>query len=383
MKARLRSTVAAMLLLAPVAATLVAQPAAAQQQAAPAVTSMALNADAGLSPGSTLRLQVQATPYARSASVALGDSGVVVQLQPQSPGTFTGAYVVRRADRIDPLQLMTARVSDGQRTISRSFSFPPAFQALAMGAQASGSRADDRQDRREERQERQERREERREARNDRSAPQITGMSPAHGERIGERGRAEVSAKLADEGSGIDKASVRLRLGGRDVTAETRVTDDEVSFRGDLDPGRYTAELTVRDQAGNMTSKSWTFDIVERQRDRDRDRVGAAPVGDLPLRVTSHDDNARIDAAGPLVIQGRTAPHATVRVQVESVANVAGLLGLTQPVMDQTLQADGAGNFNFAVAPGPFAVPGARYDVRLTSTRGSQTAQERLTLHRG
>ncbi|MDB5750659.1 MAG: hypothetical protein JWP65_1080 [Ramlibacter sp.] len=376
MKARLRSTVAAMLLLAPVAATLVAQPAAAQQQAAPAVTSMALNADAGLSPGSTLRLQVQATPYARSASVALGDSGVVVQLQPQGPGTFTGAYVVRRADRIDPLQLMTARVSDGQRTISRSFSFPPAFQALAMGGQASGSRADDRQDRREERQQR---REERREARNDRSAPQITGMAPAHGERIGERGRAEVSAKLADEGSGIDKASVRLRLGGRDVTANTRVTDDEVSFRGDLDPGRYTAELTVRDHAGNMTSKSWTFDIVERQ----RDRVGAAPAGELPLHVTSHDNNARIDAGAAMVIQGRTAPHATVRVQVETVANVAGLLGLTQQVMDQTLQADASGNFNFAVAPGPFPIAGARYDVRLTSTRGSQTAQERLTLYRG
>lgn len=374
MKARIRSTVAAVMLLAPVAVTFVATPAAAQQQAAPAVTSMSLNADAGFSPGSTLRLQVQATPYARSANVVLGDSGIVVQLQPQSPGTFTGAYVVRRADRIDPLQLMTARVSDGQRTISRSFSYPPAFQALAMGNQSA--RADERQERREERQER---REERREARNDRSAPQITGMTPAHGDRIGERGRAHVMARLADEGSGIDPTSVRLRLGGRDVTGETRVTQEEVNYRADLEPGRYTAELTVRDHAGNMTSKSWTFDILDRQ----RERVGAAPGGELPLRITSHNNNARVDAVGNVVVQGRTAPHATVRVQVESVANVAGVLGLNQPVMDQTLQADANGNFNFAMSQGGFPIPGARYDVRLTSTRGNETAEERLTLYRG
>ena len=366
MQAQLRSTVAAVMLLAPVAATLVTQPAAAQQQAAPAITSMGLNADAGLAPGSTLRLQVQATPHARSASVVLGDSGIVVPLQAQSPGTFTGAYVVRRNDRIDPLQAMTARVSDGQRTLSRSFSYPPAFQALAMGNQP---RMD----------ERRERRDERREARNDRMAPQITDMTPAHGERIGERGRAHVTARLSDEGSGIDTGSVRLRLGGRDVTADSRITENEVQYRSDLAPGRYTAELSVRDQAGNMTAKSWTFDVAERQ----RDRVGQLPAGALPLQVTSHAHNARVDTNGNLTIQGRTAPHATVRVQVDTVANVGGLLGLTQPVVDQSLQADANGLFHVAVPQAQFAIPGGRYDVRLTSVRGSQTAEERLTLYRG
>jgi hypothetical protein len=375
MKAQLRSTVAAVMLLVPVAASFVAQPAAAQQQAAPAIASLALNADAGLSPGSTLRLQLQGTPYARSASVVLGDSGIVVQLQPQSPGTFTGAYVVRRNDRIDPLQLMTGRVSDGQQTLTRSFSYPPAFQALAMGNQQA-TRAEDRQERREERREE---RQERREARNDRTAPQITDMTPAHGERIGERGRAHVTARLSDEGSGIDAGSVRLRLGGRDVTAESRITENEVNFRGDLEPGRYTVELSVRDQAGNMTSKSWTFDILDRQ----RERVSQLPPGVLPLEVTSHVNNGRVDANGNVVIQGRTAPHATVRVQVESVANVAGLLGLTQPVMDQTLQSDANGRFSIAVPQGQIPIPGGRYDVRLTSTRGTQTAEERLTLYRG
>jgi len=53
MKFKLRSHVAAAMLLAPAAAVFVAQPAAAQQRAtvaAPVITSMAVNADEGLAP---------------------------------------------------------------------------------------------------------------------------------------------------------------------------------------------------------------------------------------------------------------------------------------------------------------------------------------------
>ena len=72
----LRSTVAALMLLAPVAATFVAQPVQAQSRAttAPQITNMSLNSDAGLSPGATLRVQVYASPNARRASVTLGDN---------------------------------------------------------------------------------------------------------------------------------------------------------------------------------------------------------------------------------------------------------------------------------------------------------------------
>jgi len=132
----LRSTVAAVLLLAPLAATFVVQPAQAQARPAasrPAVTNMSINSDAGLSAGATLRLQVYGTPNARSASVTLGDSGVTVPLRQRSPGNYSGSYVVRRSDRIDPMQLMTARVTFGQNSYSRQFNFPPGFQALAMG----------------------------------------------------------------------------------------------------------------------------------------------------------------------------------------------------------------------------------------------------------
>ena len=442
----LRSTVAAVLLLAPLAATFVAQPAQAQARPAasrPAVTNMSINSDAGLSAGATLRLQVYGTPNARSASVTLGDSGVTVPLRQRSPGNYSGSYVVRRSDRIDPMQLMTARVTFGQNSYSRQFNFPPGFQALAMGnapqpaaierltmqpmgrlepgrelhfrlTGAPGGdawldipgvisgvdlaetrpgvyegsytirRRDDLEAFRSAvatlRQGSQRAtarldlggpRDEQRAGRDER-APVISDLAPANGDRVGARGRTHIAARLDDQGSGIDRDSVRLRLNGRDVTGDVRVSGDAVDYRADLEPGRYTAEVTVRDHAGNASTKAWTFDVVP------GDRYGAAEP--FPLEITNHRDNAVVDANGNLAIEGRTAPFASVRVQVESVANVAGLLGVTQPVADQTVQADRAGRFAVQVAPRALPIPGTRYDVRVTANNGGQTAEERLTL---
>lgn len=449
MQAKLRSTVAAIMLLAPLAASFVAQPAHAQTRATvavPSITNMSLNSDAGLSAGATLRATVIASPNARSASLALGDSGITMPLRQQEPGKYVGSYVVRRSDHIDPTQLLTARVTFGERSYSRQFNYPAAFQALSMGAapapglaierfvmrpmgriepgrelrfrlvgtpggdafldipgvirgvdlaevrpgvyegnytvrrrddlnafgravatlrngnQRATARVDMRGGDRDFG-------EAQPPARDDR-APQITELLPPNGERIGDRGRAHISARLSDEGSGIDRDSVHLRLNGRDVGPDLRVSENDVNYRADLPPGRYTAELTVRDRAGNATTKTWSFEVMP-------DRVGGGP---LPLSVTNYRDNAVVDAGGNLAIQGQTAPFANVRVQVESVASVGGLLGVTQPVADQTVQADRNGNFGVTVNPRGLPIPGTRYDVRLTATSGNQTAEERITL---
>lgn len=356
MKTKLRSTVAAAMLLAPLAGAFVAEPVAAQQRAAqPSVRNMSINSDAGLSPGATLRVQVNASPNARRGNVTLGESGVSIPLRQQSPGNYTGSYVVRRTDRIDPTQLMTARLTYGERSYSRQFNFPPAFQALAMGNAPQGDR----------------------QARRDERAPQITDLTPSNGEQVGERRNTRISARIDDEGSGIDADSVRLRLNGRDVTADTRVNDNRIVFRDDLEPGRYTAEVTVRDRAGNASTKAWTFD-VEEDRNRRNDRYSGS--GPLPLEVTSLSNNMVVDARGNLEIKGRTVPNATVRVRIDSVASAAGMFGVAMPVADHTVQADRNGFFGLTVSPRGLPVPGSRYDVRVTSTSGSETAEERLTL---
>lgn len=448
MKFALRAqAAAAMMLLAPMAATLVATPAAAQQRAVvaqPAIRSMAVNADNGLAPGSTLQLHLYATPGAQWSNVTLGDSGVRVTLAERDRGHYTGRYVVRRADRIDPMQLMTARAHYGNRTVALNFTYPPAFQAAAMGAgpapeierfvarargevrpgrelqfrlvgepgarvmfrvpgvfgntlmtevrpgvyegsytvrrgddvdaferavatlRKDGQRVTARVDTRgrgwdDDNQAR------------DNRPPQISRMDPSQGERVGEQGRVRVSAQLEDEGSGIDPGSVRLRLNGRDVTSDARMRGDRIVYRENLPDGRYTVELTARDKAGNAARESWTFNVV----DRDRWSRGA-----LPLEVTSHRNNAIIDVNGNVQIIGRTAPHATVRVQAESVNTIAGLLGLSQPMTERTVQADANGNFSVWIPQTTLPIPGTRLDVELTATSGSRVTEERLTLVR-
>ncbi|MEJ8836386.1 hypothetical protein [Ramlibacter sp. AN1133] len=102
--------------------------------------------------------------------------------------------------------------------------------------------------------------------RRDERAPSIVDLSPLPGERVGERYRMTVSARFADHASGVDPASVRLRIDGRDVTAASRVDDDEVRFHNNLFPGRHVAEVIVRDRAGNTARRSWQFDVVDRDR---------------------------------------------------------------------------------------------------------------------
>jgi hypothetical protein len=90
----------------------------------------------------------------------------------------------------------------------------------------------------------------------------ISDLTPDHGARVDARGRTRIAARFNDDGAGIDTASVRLRVDGRDVTGEARIEGDELQYREDLAPGRHSAELVVRDRAGNVTRRAWTFDVV-------------------------------------------------------------------------------------------------------------------------
>ena len=226
---------AAALLLLPMAA-LVAPPAQAQQRAVvaqPSVRAVALDSSAGLAPGAVLRVQVQASPGARKPSVALGSSGVRIALREQAPGRYVGTHTIRRGERIDPTQKITARASYGSLTIAQKFSYPASFQALAMGGAARDERA-----------------------------PRAFDLTPANGGRIDERGRTFIHAKFDDRGTGVDPRSVRLIVDGLDVTSDARIDEDEVAYRERLGRGAHRAELVVRDRAGNVSRTAWNFRVV-------------------------------------------------------------------------------------------------------------------------
>ena len=303
-----------------------------------------------LEPGREIRFRLNGAP---GGDAWVDIPGVIrgVDLAEVRPGLYEGTYVVRRRDDLDAFRGATA---------SLKFANRPVVTARAERERDSGPR--------------------------DERSPVIGNLTPDNGARVGERGRIQIAASLADDGgSGVDPQSVRIRLDGADVTREARVDANEVRYREDLPPGRHTVEVSVRDHAGNSSTKSWAFDVVDRDRDgrdgrdgRDRDRTSSGP---LPLEVMSHPNGAVIDMNGAITLVGRSLPNANVRVQIESVANVAGVLGVSQPVLDQTVQADRDGNFSVVVGQRTFAIPGTRYNVHLTARQGERTAEQRITLH--
>jgi Ni/Co efflux regulator RcnB len=103
--------------------------------------------------------------------------------------------------------------------------------------------------------------------RRDDRAPVVSDLTPSQGERVGARGLTRISAHFDDQGSGVDRRSVMLRIDGRDVTRRARVDSDDIRYADDLRPGRHMAELVVRDRAGNTARRSWTFEVLDRGRD--------------------------------------------------------------------------------------------------------------------
>ncbi|MBI4786910.1 MAG: hypothetical protein HY782_07690 [Chloroflexi bacterium] len=57
----------------------------------------------------------------------------------------------------------------------------------------------------------------------------------------------------------VDPKSVRLILDGREVTAQTLITDASLTYPADLEPGTHVALLELRDTSGNRTSRAWQF----------------------------------------------------------------------------------------------------------------------------
>lgn len=235
MKSAIRTHVAATLLALPFSAALLATPAQAQHRAvvapahapavlpapAPVIERFVVRPQGRLVPGRELRFRLVGSA---GADASLDIPGVVrnLDLRETRPGVYEGSYTIRRRDRLD--------------------AFDRAVATLRSGPQRVTARLD-------------------LDGRDDR-APRISRLMPGNGERVDERGRTLIQARLDDEGSGVDPRSVRLIVDGLDVTANAYVTGDAVSYRERLGNGPHRAELVVRDKAGNVNRTAWMFRVV-------------------------------------------------------------------------------------------------------------------------
>lgn len=446
MKTHLRNYVTAAMLLVPAMVTLGALPSSAiAQPATPEVSSLAVEADAGLEPGSRLRIRLEGTPRVR-ASVRIRGVRETIALREVRPGVYVGRYTLKRVDRVAPDSDVRAILRHGNRTVAANYELgetmgtppvaaapPPPVRApdplrierFGMlpvdrvepgaelnfvlegmpGANASvdlpgverdlrlretrpghyeGSytvrrgddfnpnrpivatlRAGDRAvnssiampvarpgaDNRPP-------------AGGDNRAPELVQLSPAEGAVVPAGPPIQITATFEDRrGSGVDPASVRVTLSGRNVTQEAQITRESLSVRAMLPPGRHTVEVTARDYAGNAVRKSWSFDVA------------AAAPANVPMRILNHGNNGQV-GSGPTLVQGQTVPHANVAVTVNALMP---MVNVSQEVFSRTVQADANGNFSFTFAP-QFPIPGTRYDISMVSTRGNLRDDARLVL---
>ena len=111
----------------------------ARPAAAPVIEGLEVNADAGLTPGSTLEFTVRGTPDS-IARVQVAGSSVSLPLKETRPGIYTGNYTVRKTERgLVPSAMIRADLTHNGRTVNSNFSFPASFAMLAANTTAAAA----------------------------------------------------------------------------------------------------------------------------------------------------------------------------------------------------------------------------------------------------
>lgn len=295
----------------------------------PAITAFGVVPVGRIEPGAELKFTLSGSP---GGAATLSIDGVArdVPMREVRSGQYEGSYTIRRMDNFPATVIVTGALSANGRTVRAALN-----QSLLADAKP----------------------------------PVIKNMSPHNGETVVGGNLTSVSATFDDSGGvGVDPKSVRVLLAGRDITQNSTISPQFFNFRADLPPGVYPVEVSAKDLAGNAVRQAWRFTVAA--------QAAAATI--LPLQVLSHANNAEI-AGGSTEIRGRTAPDATVDVQVQGIASLAGLIGITQPILNQSLKADANGNFAFSFQP-QIAMPGARYEISLHATKADLTKDMKLVL---
>lgn len=292
-----------------------------------------------IEPGAELNFSLEGMPGAR-VTIDLPGIERDVPLREVRPGHYEGDYTIRRADNFNPNLPIVATLRVGDRAVTASLALPV--------SRASG----------------------------DNRPPQLADLVPREGDTVPAGPFTEISAGFEDRrGSGVDPASVRIVVSGRNVTPEARITPRGFTLRAALPPGRHSVDVTARDQAGNTVRRTWSFEVAA--------VPVAAPVvpagpASLAVQVLNHYPSAEI-GPDPVLFRARTAPNASVAINVRAVAPPGWPIDHSRTVYAQTLQADREGIFSFTLVPG-IPVPGTRYDINMVARHDNRAQESRFSL---
>ncbi len=285
-----------------------------------------------LEAGADLDFKMTASPGGQ-ASVNIEGLANAVALRETRSGVYTGSYTIRRTDKIAANARVTGTLVASGRTLRSALDQP-----LLLSSKK----------------------------------PLIGNLTPADGARLASGDSVSVSGTFDDSIGGVDPATVSVVIGGRDVSRSSVITPQFFNYRSALEPGSYPVVVTAKDRAGNTVRQSWQFVVAGSS-------TSTSSTTSLPLELSSHQNMASV-VTGPIELRGRTAPDASVDVQVTSVSTIFGMLGLSQNLFTQNVRADANGNFviNFQVPAMPKG--GGRLQVSLVATKGSQRQTQNLTL---
>lgn len=210
-----------------------------------------------LTQGSVLRFSLSGQSRA-DASLDIPGVARGIDLREVRPGVYEGNYTVRRNDDLRAFETAVATLRRGPLRSTaqlnlRDEGVRPGYQAGRPGRDDGRPGAG--------RPGRDDGRPGAGRPAADTTPPQISGQTPRNGERVNERQRTHISARITDQGSGVDPSSVRLRVDGLDVTRNARIDGNEIRYMEQMGRGRHSAELVVRDKAGNTASSSWSFEV--------------------------------------------------------------------------------------------------------------------------
>ncbi len=203
---------------------------AAQQPTVPAadvqdiLTVAAVGYTRPLKAGDRLTIQVTGTPNAERVTASVGDVLRDLRLTETAPGTYTRQIAIAPNTNVRSAPIVAIMRVDGRET-------PPVQSATSITI--------------------------------DTRPPSFDSLMPGDGAQVLDRNPTIEAAYSDPGGSGVDSASVRIRVNGRDVTKQATVAESRIRHRGqNLALGDTTIEIDIADLAGNTASARWSIVVA-------------------------------------------------------------------------------------------------------------------------
>jgi hypothetical protein len=185
------------------------------------IAAVETDANHPLRAGDTIHVTLRGTAGG-AASFDIGSDVVNQAMQQRAPGVYNGSYTIPRGANFSDVALI------GRLEVGNATAQAPAAETVSASS----------------------------------IGPGIADFAPDAGSTINTN-RPAVFASFASDAVPVNPASALLWINGRDVTSECVRTAQFLQYMPSYSypDGRVSVTVRVADQAGNTTTKSWTFTI--------------------------------------------------------------------------------------------------------------------------